>query len=106
MTNYTSGRRYEYKIMDSLKGYYSIRTAGSHSKFDVIAFRLDAEEGALIRTIQSKSGKKPVISKAELKELQYLRKMLPSIVSVELWLWTKGISEPEIKILTKGKTYE
>lgn len=37
--NYESGRRFEYRVRDYLeaKGYLVMRTAGSHSPFDLIA---------------------------------------------------------------------
>jgi len=97
MTNYTSGRRYEYKIIEYLKDYYCVRAAGSHTKFDIVAFRIvDGTEEPLVRAIQSKSGKKPIITSGEYGELKRLAKVLPKVISVELWLWTKGKTTPKI----------
>lgn len=105
MTNYASGRRYEWKIMDILRkeGFYPVRAAGSHSKIDVIGIRTIEGEKPMIRAIQSKSGHNPSISKHEMYEIQELRNKFPDIVQVELWLWTKGRSIPEIAIIRKDK---
>jgi hypothetical protein len=39
--NYESGRRFEYRVMRDLekRGYYCVRSAGSHSKIDVVAVK-------------------------------------------------------------------
>jgi len=41
MTNYTRGRQFEYKIRDELRrrGYFVIRTAGSHTCCDLVAMK-------------------------------------------------------------------
>lgn len=40
---YNSGRRFEYEVADDWneRGYNTIRAAGSHGLYDVLAFRLD-----------------------------------------------------------------
>ena len=54
MTHYSSGRAFEYKIIHTLEklGYYPIRTAGSHSQIDIVAFRY----GYPPKIIQAKHG--------------------------------------------------
>ena len=39
--NYITGRRFEYKVRDEwrAKGYVALRSAGSHSPYDVIALQ-------------------------------------------------------------------
>ena len=108
MTNYTSGRRYEWKVMEILRseGYYCVRAAGSHSKIDVIGLRTIDGEIPIVRAIQSRSGNSPSISKSEMDEIQELRRKTPDIVQFELWLWTKGRSIPEIVIIRKDKALE
>jgi hypothetical protein len=41
--NYRAGRRLEYESMKRWeeKGYLTVRTAGSHGEYDVVAYRLD-----------------------------------------------------------------
>ena len=43
MTNYSRGAAFEHSVMDALKrkGYYVIRSAGSHGEVDLAAFRAD-----------------------------------------------------------------
>jgi Holliday junction resolvase len=74
MTNYTRGRALEYRVKAHLeaKGYYVFRTAGSHSLFDLLAFRSD-----VVRLIQVKS-KKHRISKGEMVKMQEWMKKYPS----------------------------
>lgn len=54
---YIKGRRYEYIIKKDLEesGYLVIRSAGSHSPFDLIAIPINSEGS--IRAIQVKTGK-------------------------------------------------
>lgn len=56
MANYAKGYNYEREIKESLEkeGYFVVRSAGSHSAFDLIAFK----EGADILFLQLKRGKK------------------------------------------------
>lgn len=66
--NYTSGRRFEYRVKKYLekKGYYVMRSAGSKSPFDLIAIpkhNHTCGSGLNILLIQCKHGTK--ISKAE-----------------------------------------
>lgn len=41
--NYLAGRRLEYETIKTKQneGYEAVRTAGSHGKYDVIAFKID-----------------------------------------------------------------
>ena len=61
--NYIAGRDLEYKVMKDWneKGYDCVRAAGSHGKFDVVAFRHDRKP----EFIQCKR----VIEKSEAKRL-------------------------------------
>jgi hypothetical protein len=51
--NYITGRRFEYKVRDLWKdrGYRAVRTAGSHSPYDVIALRRVGEDEAIEREV-------------------------------------------------------
>ena len=68
VTNYEKGRRGEYELMRIYEkaGYECFRTAGSHSKADIICIRKVGEEDVPVIVIQSKRGKKP--SKKEVAE--------------------------------------
>lgn len=101
MTNpkYRKGVYYERKTMEILRkiGYYCIRSSGSHSKLDVIAFFMqddNPDELPLIRAIQVKSGSS--YYKNDLKKIEKLN--LPHIVSKELWIF-EGYYEPEILLV-------
>ena len=86
--NYVRGRRYEYKTMRTLEklGYLCIRTAGSHSPFDVIAFLTkDNTEHHIIRAIQVKASK--YVPKKEIEKFK--RVVIPTIITKELWHYTK-----------------
>jgi len=65
MTSYTRGRDFEYRIVNGFraKGIYAVRTAGSHSIFDVIA--IDLQE----RKIYLKQLKKGYITPKECKKV-------------------------------------
>jgi len=87
MTNYKSGRRYEYKAIEVLEeaGYKCCRTAGSHGIYDVIAV------GANVRLIQIKSFEKGNDWKhdyGKAKEKIEEMKELPG-VSYEIWIYQK-----------------
>jgi Holliday junction resolvase len=86
MSNYTKGRRFEYKVMRLLEkvGYHVYRTAGSHGDFDVIAWHSNEPR---IRFIQVKSGKPA--TKKEREHLRTLRAIMPRNANVELWEYPK-----------------
>jgi len=65
MTSYDRGRKLENKVVNrfKVKGIYAVRTAGSHSIFDVIA--IDLQE----RKIYLKQLKKGYITPKECKEV-------------------------------------
>ncbi len=88
MTNYAKGRVKEYECIKQLKkeGYLAVRTAGSHSALDVIAFLQKGVDLPLIRVVQCKASK--YVSKKDIKELKDL--FLPAIISKELWHFTRG----------------
>lgn len=82
MTNYQKGRKAEYEIMDILKkqGEYPIRTAGSHSQFDILSLSQNH-----IRLIQSKATKKKFYGKIDINNIP-----LPPNTTVELWIRKDG----------------
>lgn len=75
--NYRSGRRFEYKIKKWLEkyGWFICRTAGSHSAFDLIAFR-----DGYFYPMQLKYGSN--ITKKELKKLHELSEKLQITICV------------------------
>ena len=85
---YKIGRSYEYKVKKQLEaeGYTVVRSAGSHSEYDVIGLR----EGEPVRCIQVKMTK----SEAGMKRL--LTTFQPTTYAgqrpwrSELWVWHKG----------------
>jgi len=98
MSNYTRGREKEYRAIKLLEeqGYYCIRSAGSHTVIDVIAFlQKNGLEMTPIRAIQIKSGRSPY--KKDLKKLQQLS--LPFSVSKELWRFIPRKKHPEIIVV-------
>lgn len=82
ITNYTKGRAVEYEAKKMLEkeGCLVMRTAGSHSPFDLIAIGRDT------RLIQVKSTKllKPNYKK-EIEGLEEIKKRFPKI-EMELWV--------------------
>lgn len=102
MTNhYRRGYVAERKCIKSLEelGYTAIRSGGS-KKIDICAFlRTDAEEQeqpvirCIMVTVNQTKAKRS-------KDLEYLRAMrLPSIVSKELWVWSRGKFISEVIII-------
>ncbi|MCJ7804469.1 hypothetical protein MUP35_01915 [Patescibacteria group bacterium] len=85
MSNYNSGRNYEYKAVEELQqeGYSAQRFAGSHSSFDVLAFN-----ELVIRLIQVKSTEKDLDFKNEIAEMEKIK--VPPCCNKELWVWKKG----------------
>ena len=86
-TNYQRGFETERKIMQELtgQGYLVMRSAGSHSKIDVLGLRKDR-----IVAVQSKRTKKFSMS-AYKKELAAIQDVIATYsldnVDFELWVW-------------------
>lgn len=75
------------------EGYFCLRTAGSHSPVDVIAFlQKEGTELSIIRAIQCKAMK--YIAKKDIEELKSF--FLPSIVRKEIWHYRP---RKEVKII-------
>ena len=94
--NYIKGRTAEYKTMRLLEkeGYVCIRTAGSHSPMDIVAFlKKENMELPLVRAIQCKATK--YIAKKEIEELKSF--FLPLIIRKEIWHYQLR-KEPKIII--------
>jgi hypothetical protein len=55
--NYINGRRFEYKVRDAYKalGYVALRSAGSHSPYDVIALEAHGEPEVITSTVRGVS---------------------------------------------------
>jgi Holliday junction resolvase len=94
MTNYRRGYITENKAVNQLKkmGYTAVRTAGSHSPFDVIAWKQDE-----VRFIQLKRTKKWKNYNLEVKQIS--EQKVPKSVKLELWVWVdrKGFTKVEIE---------
>lgn len=92
MSNYTKGRRAEYKVMRILEvaGYDCIRSSGSHTLWDVVAINKSQ-----VRFIQVKINCKPIPAEKEAMELF----IVPDNCSKELWVFRDYIKMPDIKII-------
>ena len=79
--NYNNGRAREYKLMRKLEaeGYVCFRTAGSHTKVDILAFK-PGSSCPYVRFIQSK--KTGYLSPQERKEKQELERRLDITIEV------------------------
>lgn len=94
MNPYKKGRNFEYRVKSDLekKGYYVIRSAGSHSKFDLVA--VSQEEVLLIQCKTSKPSAKKV------RETADLNFTLPQNVRV-VFVYKKGrkicYDEPQVR---------
>ena len=91
-TNYRKGRRLEYKTMRVLEraGYETLRTAGSHGLFDVVAF-----SSVNVRCVQVKGNN--YVSALEREKLELLR--LPDNCTKEIWRWPDRAREPIIEVV-------
>lgn len=84
--NYKSGYRAELRAMLTLKreGYYPIRSAGSHGKFDIVG--IGEKNIKLIQIKRVKFGSKLKFD----DEIKIIRKTkVPENAIVELWVWEK-----------------
>ena len=97
MTNYSRGAYYERKTKKTLEdeGYVSLRTAGSHGSFDIIAFN-----GSIVRFIQCKAtrNKNPTV-KSYKEELNIIKDIIvPECVTKELWIYSTNDRGKVIKV--------
>jgi hypothetical protein len=88
--NYINGRAYEYKAKQLLEaqGYTTIRTAGSHGPYDLLAMK----SGEKVRCIQIKRTKAPGGSQRLLRAFQRAHPT-PTVDQAyveELWVWYAG----------------
>ena len=83
MTNYRRGYDIERKIVNQLKkeGYVAVRTAGSHSLFDVIA--INEDEILLIQAKRTKTG----YINADENVHKFADMEVPKGVLKRLWIW-------------------
>ena len=86
-SNYQSGTRYERKAMEKLEeaGYETMRTAGSHGIFDILAV------GPSVRLIQHKSFEEGNDWQREYEEAVEKIRPLKKLdgVTYEVWVWKK-----------------
>lgn len=82
MNHKKKGSAGEYRAMRMLEalGYFCVRSAGSHSPVDVLAFN-----GVEVKAIQVKTGDHAACSPAEREALKLLP--LPACASREIWTW-------------------
>ncbi|MCW2279284.1 Holliday junction resolvase [Heliophilum fasciatum] len=98
-TNYQRGYEIERKIVQELtnRGYLVVRSAGSHSKIDVLGIRKDR-----IVAVQSKRTKafSPSAYRKEIAEIQEVIRNyeLGDVLEFEFWVWVdrKGFSKWKI----------
>lgn len=84
-TNYSRGYYAERRCIQDLqeKGYSAVRTAGSHSPFDIFAWN-----SSEVLAIQVKRVKRPKRFDKALKELALIK--TPPVVCKMLWVWVDG----------------
>ena len=94
--NYIRGRLVEYKAKKILhtQGYYAMRTAGSHSEFDIIA--ISAERTLLVqlkrimhpaKTLRGWTSFKQKHEKMTKQIYEKLKQYIPKDAWVCLWVW-------------------
>ena len=90
MSNYTAGRAKEYKVMKFLdkQGYTTLRTAGSHGDWDVLAYK----EGDCVEVVQVKYNKEGMPTKNEL--IRFETAALPFCARAYLVAFKRGQSSP------------
>jgi len=91
-TNYTKGREVEYLARDHLiaMGYQVIRSAGSLSPIDLVAWQ-DSGSPVLIQVKRNKThlDGAVLVAQAYRRDIEALRSMArPNGSNVELWVWT------------------
>ena len=85
--NYVSGRRFEYTIKKELQdqGWIAIRSAGSHSPFDIIAIKED--KILLLQLKKYKGGKMPLSEyrkeMGKLFELDIAKTLEPTLAIIQ-----------------------
>jgi len=86
-TNYLRGYRLERDVVNNFrdKGYFSTRSAGSHSPIDVIISNTSKVKFIQLKRVKGKN--KPSY-KEEIEQLKKVK--CPKDVSVELWIWYDG----------------
>jgi len=96
MTNYAIGRQFEYEIIRKLKELHPealvMRTAGSHTAFDVWAIvpnHLDPTTGSL-HLIQAKTQKTKTPTKQNREEWEKTKLIkIPTVLTVRKEFWIK-----------------
>ena len=93
-SRYVKGRRNEYKSMKWLeqRGWDCYRTAGSHSKWDILALR---PSGGEVLLVQVKTNRKPPIYKADYQHYH------PDF-RIHLHVWMDGGKDPEVYSFRTG----
>lgn len=89
--NYIRGYVIERKAKKELegKGYYCMRSSGSHSVFDLIAIPLGYDKKRQIKLIQLKRKKGKYSNYAEDIDMLKRIPIAPNVVcSKEFWIWT------------------
>ena len=98
-SNYVKGARIERKALDQLEkdGYLVVRSAGSHSPFDIVAIGMGE-----VRLIQLKACKKfyQNILDSAMTEVRkgYMKLTIPGFCKAEVWICEdrKGFAKYEI----------
>jgi len=90
ISNYTAGRAKEYKVMKFLDklGYTTLRTAGSHGDWDVLAYKNQES----LHVIQVKYNKEGLPTKHELERFE--KAALPKGTGAYLVTFKRGQSSP------------
>lgn len=98
MTNYRRGYAAELRAKRILErqGWFVIRSAGSHSPLDLVAFRGLLTRGVFIRMIQVK--RNAYLSRHDRDELGILKRIAPPHTAIECWRFV-GRGKPLIEVL-------
>jgi Holliday junction resolvase len=101
--NYIRGYKAEILAMAMLEeqGYECCRAAGSHGRFDLIAWNTEH-----IRFIQIKSEKIPTNNTYSAERKRMAESKLPPHGRMELWVWGDRISWRFIAVITGEKSYD
>jgi hypothetical protein len=83
-------------------GYATTRAAGSLGAFDLVGVRRESADGAyipVVRLVQVKSNRWPRTPESELLTAEAAQ-FNPTFVSVEIWRFDDGNTEPKIRRLS------
>lgn len=93
---YLRGRRFEYKVQDTLKksGFSTTRSASSKGLWDVTGVAADVTLLVQVKSTESKTGRWRDSNVAAFEKLP-----VPPYTRKEVWVYRLGVGKPEIYVL-------